>query len=681
MKFYFSVMLFVLGVTYSFAQVTSDYAVQVSATVETNPAAVNLQWPSISFSQGYTIYRKLESDNTWGRAIATLPGSALAWTDTSVRLGGKYEYRIRCDNQISLGNTFEAYGYILVGIQTPVTEYRGKIILLIDDSFSNNLAPEINRLVTDMRGDGWVVIKHIVKRTDSVPAIKQLIKDDYNADKTNTKALFLLGHIPVPYSGDYAPDGHLNHFGAWPADSYYGDMTGTWTDTFLVDTAGSYVRNWNKIGDGKFDQEFVTSLQLEVGRVDFVDMPAFNESETAIMKRYLNKDHDFRIKKLVPAERAFIDDKFGVFGGEAFAASGYKAFAPMFGDKKITTGNYLDSCKTNSYLCSYACSGGQPDGFISYFTTDSFVKDSLPTVFTMFFGSWFGDWEFTNDFLRAPLASRGWQLTNCWSGRPHWIMHQMALGENIGYCARLSGVEVNLYLRNNLSRMGVPSLNSYVDGKYQGALRNNALMGDPTLRMHVVAPPAGASLFNSSDSAKAKSTISIVWGSSPQNDVLGYNIYRSGSLDSPFVRINNTLIPVPDTNYTDTLSKHGLNYYMVRAVALQKSGSGTYYNMSEGQFAGSTYSFTSAPAIKNAETIQFELYPNPSRGNFVIRLNENIQSRNEITITDVLGKTVYYDAGNTSRNIQVNIPELNKGVYFVTLKNENGMGVKKIIIE
>ncbi len=671
-------MLFILGVTYSFAQVTSDYAVQVSATVETNPAAVSLQWPSISFSQGYTIYRKLESDNTWGRAVASLPGSALGWTDTSVRLGGKYEYRIRSDNQISLGNTFEAYGYILVGIQTPVTEYRGKIILLVEDTFANNLSSEINRLVNDMRGDGWVVIKHIVKRTDPVPAIKQIIKDDYNADKTNTKALFLLGHIPVPYSGDYAPDGHLNHFGAWPADSYYGDMTGNWTDTFLVDTAASYVRNWNKIGDGKFDQEFVTSLQLEIGRVDFVDMPAFAETEIAIMKRYLNKDHDFRVKKLVPAERAFIDDKFGVFGGEAFAASGYKAFAPMFGDKKITTGNYLDSCKTNSYLCSYACSGGQPDGFISYFTTDSFVKDSLPTVFTMFFGSWFGDWEFTNDFLRAPLASRGWQLTNCWSGRPHWIMHQMALGENIGYCARLSGVEVNLYLRNNLSLMGVPSLRTYVDGKYQGALRNNALMGDPTLRMHVVAPPGAATINNTSDSATAKTQITINWGASPQGNLEGYNIYRAGDADSPFTRVNKT--PVTGTSYIDSFSKHGTNYYMVRAVALQKSASGTYYNMSEGQFTAPTYSYESVPAFTK-DAIQFELYPNPSHGNFVIRVNETITSKTEIIISDMLGKTVYYNANNTSKNISINIPELNKGVYFVTLKNENGMGVKKIVIE
>ena len=52
--------------------------------------------------------------------------------------------------------------------------------------------------------------------------MKDLIKAQYNADPANTKAVFLFGHVPVPYSGDIVPDGHYaDHQGAWPCDGYY----------------------------------------------------------------------------------------------------------------------------------------------------------------------------------------------------------------------------------------------------------------------------------------------------------------------------------------------------------------------------------------------------------------------------------------------------------------------------
>ena len=41
----------------------------------------------------------------------------------------------------------------------------------------------------------------------------------------------------APYSGEGAEDGHsgatndpLNHYGAWPADGYYGNTNNAWTD-------------------------------------------------------------------------------------------------------------------------------------------------------------------------------------------------------------------------------------------------------------------------------------------------------------------------------------------------------------------------------------------------------------------------------------------------------------------
>ena len=56
----------------------------------------------------------------------------------------------------------------------------------------------------------------------------------------------------------------------------------------------------------------------------------------------------------------------------------------------------------------------------------------------MFFGSYFGDWDSPNNFLRAPLATPTYTLTSAWAGRPYWMFHHMALGETIGFSTRLT---------------------------------------------------------------------------------------------------------------------------------------------------------------------------------------------------------------------------------------------------
>ena len=170
---------------------------------------------------------------------------------------------------------------------------------MVDDTHAPSLATELTRLQYDLVGDGWTVLRHDVARTSSVPSIKSLITADYNSDTSNVKAVFLFGHVPVPYSGDIAPDGHPDHEGAWPADAYYGDMDGSWTDTDVNDTGASDPRNRNIPGDGKFDQSLMASaIELQVGRVDLCNLPAFPLSELELLRQYLDKNHNFRHRHL-----------------------------------------------------------------------------------------------------------------------------------------------------------------------------------------------------------------------------------------------------------------------------------------------------------------------------------------------------------------------------------------------
>ena len=68
----------------------------------------------------------------------------------------------------------------------------------------------------------------------------------------------------------------------------------------------------------------------------------------------------------------------------------------------------------------------------------NFAASDPQVVFTMFFGSYFGDWDSQNNFLRAALATTNYTLTSAWVGRPYWHFHHMALGETIGFSTRVT---------------------------------------------------------------------------------------------------------------------------------------------------------------------------------------------------------------------------------------------------
>jgi hypothetical protein len=60
----------------------------------------------------------------------------------------------------------------------------------------------------------------------------------------------------------------------------------------------------------------------------------------------------------------------------------------------------------------------------------------------------------------------------------------------------------------------------------------------------------------------------------------GYHVYRAATSAGPFTRLNTDLISA--TNFTDAVQ--ATNTYMVRAVKLEVSASGSYYNASQGIF-------------------------------------------------------------------------------------------------
>ncbi len=563
------------------AAITAEYSVQVSANVKASPAQITLSWPqdSISTPKNYVVYRRATGASSWGTGT-TLPGSTTSYVDKNVSTGVPYEYQI-----VKQTSGYTGYGYIYSGINVPLTEDRGTLVLVVDNTYATQLDAELTRLQQDLAGDGWTVSRLNVNRHDSPAHVKDLIKNQYNQDPKNTKAVFLFGHVPVAYSGDIVPDGHYaNHQGAWPCDGYYADMDGKWTDNSVNDTTAEDARNHNVPGDGKFDQsKFPAPLKLMVGRVDLANMPgrlfaggpSTFPSELELLRNYLNKDHNFRNKLTSAPERAIVGDYFGVRDGEAFAASGWRNFAPFVGASQITTvsqeGEWLPTLRTNAYLFAYGCGSGSYTsigglGNVGHYrdgVTTELVQDDPKAVFTLLYGSWLGDWDSEDNIQRAVLATKDLGLTCSWSGRPHWFMHHMALGQPIGFSARVTQ-------------------NDGFTDSYKNQQNNCeswthiALMGDPTLRMQVVAPVSDVVVAANGKDAH------VTWAPSTDS-VEGYNIYRATNPNGPFTRINGGLVKT--TGFADANGASGNYTYMVRAVKLEKSASGTYYNPSQGVFA------------------------------------------------------------------------------------------------
>jgi hypothetical protein len=558
---------------------TSDYSVQVSARVQNCPPQILLSWPregSVA-PTACTVYRKGPQDLAWGPGIHLNAGAG-CYVDTNVSVGVAYEYQV-------VKNTarYAGYGYVYAGIEVPETEDRGKLLLVIDKTYASELAAELAQLEQDLRGDGWSVIRIEVNRTDSVLSVKSLIKAKYQADPANVKCVFLFGHVPVPYSGNIVPDGHApDHQGAWPCDGFYGDMDGVWTDKSVNVVIASDSRNRNVPGDGKFDQStFPAPLKLMVGRVDLANMPGrltcggppTFPSELELLRNYLVKDHRFRTRQFDLPRRALLGDYFGVRDGEAFAASGWRNFAAFFTPAKVTSlpneRTWIECLSTNSYLWAYGCGAGTytsigglgtADGYNDGVTTD-LVKEDVKAVFTLLFGSWLGDWDSEDDLQRSVLATPSYGLTCAWSGRPHWFLQHMALGAPIGFSTRLTQ-------------------NNGWAGLYHNQINNGAgqihiaLMGDPTLRMHVVPPPIQLE-------GNCRDSIADLDWKPSDGPVLGYHVYRASQPEGRFTRL--TTSPLAGTAYSDPHWRQD-STYMVRAIKLETSGSGTYFNLSQGVF-------------------------------------------------------------------------------------------------
>jgi hypothetical protein len=693
------------------SQNNAEYTVQINTIVYDNPPSIQFSWDEDQNAEYYMIYKREINSTVWGSPITTLEGNAIQFTDFFIEPGEAYEYgffktpswisdtvqatpgtlltftindswgdgiccgigfgyyqvfvndslfasggdfsftesttfsipanyppntmvvvKIYFDNlpdettwtltnentgeELLSGGPYDThkFTYALAGIEKPLIENRGSILLVVDEAIVPELSNELKRFKFDLIGDGWRVKRIDIDKENSVSNIKTQIINEC----TNDTSIISLG--------------------AWPADVYYGDLDGEWTDNYVNNTSATRPENHNIPGDGKFDQSFLPSdVDLQVGRVDLFDLPAFAESDG-----------------LINAERrGLIDENLS----QSRHAVGWRNFASLLGASNTSAMEYLPTLENESYLWSFGCGGSGYTSCGGVASTNDFATKEINTVFTMLFGSYFGDWDNQNNVLRSPLASNGLILANMWACVPHWYIHHMGLGETIGFSTRLS--------QNNSTEYSAFWGNRVV---------HTALMGDPTLRMHVVKPISELNIDST-----GISEVNLTW-QPPEDSIIGYNIYRSNEINGNFVRINEQL--VTEANYSDQSPLNGKNIYMVRALKLEVSGSGTYYNMSQG-IIDSIFLTNVGIDQNEIETLHFSIYPNPASDLITIELLQTSNQDLVLEIVNMHGICIfkrhikYCEPTHLER---INVKPYSNGMYILRILNNLDITHRTIII-
>ncbi len=591
--------------------------VPMDAVVTESPPAITLRF----FRAGnYRIYRKDPFATTWGTHRATVEVTSVpgTWTDTEVALGQLYEYGVGEDG--ARGTYPNYYGNVLAGIRVDRTQPPGRFAIVVTQDVVDRLPDEYARYKADLIEEGWVVHEIVVPRApnytsngtgpadaNGVPTapfpdahiqIRNQLMALYQQYPAELKNVVLLGKVPVARSGVgyYGPDGHGNRMAAG-ADAYYADMDGTWTDTgnnlayYPVGTQRNNAVSDGRIniaGDNKFDPTYMSQvggnqrLELGFGRVDFSNLVP---GEYEALRNYFNKLHRYKraAPDFRPGRRAI--NRTAATTGPSVEHNLWRGIPGVVGMQNITLirNNELSALPLNDPNAGSEFAEDTDSAysrlrgpFLFYFKGSGGpgLSHGGGAVFWTGLQSHWGYWYMPNaptvgyNLMQKRLAEDNFTLSYTWSialfgsGGAQYLYHRMGMGFDIGDMMRVS-----------MSERFTSGSRTPVYAYTLGPLSMNH-MGCPSLRAFYFPGPSRLGVFPDGPHP------SLFWQPSPEPDVLGYYVYRAATADGPYTRI--TATPVTATTYTDTSVSTGQYHYLVRAVRLETTGGGTFFNASLG---------------------------------------------------------------------------------------------------
>lgn len=522
--------------------------VKMTALASEKPVSLMIQWENDPGENTYQLYKKTKQDTSWGQPIFFAEEQDSSYIDFNIKEGKLYEYRLIKYTKDSLG-----YAYLFGGVNYQPSKNKGDILLLIDSAAVNIIADNLFIYKQLLISEGWLPCVAPISAQSTVKEVKEIIIE-YNQTLDSLTTVLLMGNIAVPHSGNINPDGHTDHKGAWPADVYYGDIDGLWTDSIVHNNKSTYPRLHNIPADGNFDQDYLSStIELAIGRIDFSELPVFELDEYELLNRYLEKNIAYRTGQYTVKKRAIIKNVNP--WKEGLGQNGIRNFTPIVSTDSIVYGTYFDAFY-DSFLWSYGSSSGSMFNSNGLGSSKTYADNNFQVIFTAFFGSYFGDYDFENNYLRSVLAS-GKVLSTAWVGAPNWYFHPMGMGFDLGFCTLLTQNNKDLYYA----------------GWFPQSITIN-LLGDPTLKAYIVQPPSNLR------STVNGNRIELSWTPS-KDDILGYQVYKKEKGMDRFKVINQ--VPILETSFVDyTVKSKYRMQYLVKAVKKETTPSGSFINNSNG---------------------------------------------------------------------------------------------------
>jgi hypothetical protein len=649
-----------LNQSVSFAELTNrDYAVEVEVEILSNPKPeFHIKWNK-DISCIYQVIGKYAPSRSEWDSIAVLDNLADNFIDTNVVVGQKYEYFIR--------RYFEdrtAYTYFCSGLDVPEVNEKGRLLLLIDRTLINPLNKEISTFIDDLEEDGWKVERYNVNKTelfnsDEVHKIKSIMMLQFYKYMWEFKSTILLGRVAVPYSGAYAIDAHMpDHFGAYPSDVYYQTFQGSWSDSIMDTKDADRSENWNIPFDGKFDNNVIPSdAMFSLGRIDFYNLPIFKESEIELLRRYLNKNHNYRQNLIETNKKALIDDKFKFYLQEYWGSDAWMNFSALVNSKNIDTSSLtMPLISEKEYLFYYGCSGGSWDICGNVMTSDYASKNKINAVFVNLFGSYFIDWDCKNNLMRSVMASEGKVLNVAWNGRPYlWYQH-LGIGENIGYSIMQSQNNQGLYIAND---------------KWGYRQNHISLLGDPTLTIFNVFKPTELNIKQIGADTENK-ILQISWKApEKESEIIAYNVYKYNFSEKKYKFINK----VQGFEFIDSTANLNLeNKYLIKTLKRLTSNTAIYLKESQGASISDNLINSVKDLSKNSNN---DVIINGDCSSLINELSE-LQQIDKIEVIGIDGTNIALlkDLNLMSKEIL----KINNGVYMLKIKAKSILIVKKILI-
>ncbi len=170
-------------------------------------------------------------------------------------------------------------------------------------------------------------------------------------------------------------------------------------------------------------------------------------------------------------------------------------------------------------------------------------------------------------------------------------------------------------------------------------------------------------------------TFNLIWSYYEGFTFSSYNIYRG---TSPSNMTLLTTIASTLNSYTDLTPPVGNVYYQIEAVNPNPcTASKTSYYSTRSNIASSTTA--SINSYDNATTT-FEIYPNPAEETITIEFNVYPNDNSFAEIFSVDGKLIQRFP-ILKKTTEINISSLHSGVYIIKISGNDGIGIKKLIIE